>query len=155
VGEQGVASGAVGGHGCVGEVAAMGGVVRLVSAEGMAGGRGRARAREIRHGAARRPELERRQAVGEGVRLSGRTRRGGGGVEAGTARPGRGGRRPADEGRVAARQRHAVRDATRPGRPATGRRGEGKGLLAGGCDGWEGRGRKIGSDTILETLTLE
>lgn len=53
---EGAARGAVGGHDSVGEVDAKGVVVELVRAEGMAGSWGRARAREVCHGEARRPE---------------------------------------------------------------------------------------------------
>jgi hypothetical protein len=72
-----------GGHG--GEEAAGGDVGGLVSTEGMAGSWGRARAKEVYHGEARRLEQERR---GEGVAGQGRptTGRGEGRGELGASR---------------------------------------------------------------------
>jgi hypothetical protein len=49
---EGAAGGAVGGHGCVGEVAAMRAEIGLVRVDGVADGRGRACTREVRHGVA-------------------------------------------------------------------------------------------------------
>jgi hypothetical protein len=150
----------VGGHGCVGDVAAKGVVAVLVRAEGRVDGRGRGCARKVRRGAARRlgrrgvaREVRHGRGASGTMRAKARRRcrvwgREQPGREArtqlGSARgqPGRGGQRgevgrerlavAAGGGRPDARPREGGR--TRPGRG--GRRGEG------GAGGWEGRGRK-------------